>query len=480
MNPYPKRIYLSATWKGDRRGETLQMAKLIADQGVTVVRDHVSNKNEDSAKAKRTWVQRIASMLQDCSGLVVILPYDDSSPQTTSPYMVPELLAADAQGIPILLFANTGVVVSPLTRNGENQYRFPNADKDTNLVRAREILELRLENQAELDTLLRGVGSFILSNPQNIRGPLPYPNLQDHHATEAAIKDFLDECAERTPYSFVFNILPFSQRDSTHQTIASEVFRATGMACHISLDAITSEASARRNWELMLRHSSIVIAELSSLRDTCLFEAGCAIGLDKPVYVVSKKGQHVLPFGLDDQRFFQYRSAQELAQHVRETCCAGYRREVFNLNDEFRAAHQDKTLPPGVPEWLNRTTGFSLESRLTFSIWVIGLCIALMVQIVVLLLAPASPKPNILAVFSLLSGLLAWTRVGREFWEKHIGRWLSWLPTVGSIVAVVLAVLLAELIIEKKQVSSSQASLGPATNAIQPKVPPVSPTNTTP
>src|SRR5881396_1679851 len=108
MKPYPKRIYLAATWKGDARAATVQIANLIANQGVTVVRDHENNKNEDPLKTLRTWAQRVDSMLRDCSGLVVVLPYNPKNPQTTSPFLIPELLAADAQGIPIIFFANPG------------------------------------------------------------------------------------------------------------------------------------------------------------------------------------------------------------------------------------------------------------------------------------------------------------------------------------------------------------------------------------
>src|SRR5437016_4235038 len=104
MNLYPKRIYLSATWKGDDRAATVQLANLIAKYDVTVVRDHERNKNGDPLKTTRTWVQRIDYMLRDCSGLVVVLPFNGKNPQTTSPFLIPELLAADAQGIPILLF----------------------------------------------------------------------------------------------------------------------------------------------------------------------------------------------------------------------------------------------------------------------------------------------------------------------------------------------------------------------------------------
>ena len=234
-----------------------------------------------------------------------------------------------------------------------------------------------------------------------------------------------------------------------HQAIASEVFKATGMACHISLDNITGEASVRRNWEIMLQQSDLVIAELTSLRDTCLFEAGYAIGLHKRVFVVSKHGQHALPFGLDDIRFYQYNSPAALAQHVSETCCSAHRREVFNLSKDFISLHPDKSVAPGVPTWLNQTTTFSLETRLTVSIWAIFLSLAFALQIGVKLLWPPSSTPNMLAVCSALSGFLALTRVGREFWENQIGKLLSWLPWVGMATVAILISLLLFLMTQK-------------------------------
>ena len=448
---YPNRIYLSASWKPDDRPLTERIANLIASCGVTVVRDHQDNKNENPVKAERTWAGRIDSMMRDCAGLVVVLTYNRKSPQTTSPYLIPELLAADAQGIPILLFANPGVeLFTGASANNRIEFRFPNATQQTPLLQADEIFRLVPSEQLAMEVLLGNAGGFFLTKPHNVKGPFPYPNTHDQRATEAAIEDFAEACPARDPYPFVFNVLPFSLKDSIHQTIATEVFKATGMACHISLDSITGETSVRRNWELMLQRSDLIIAELSSLRDTCLFETGCAIGFGKRVFILSKKGQQALPFGLDDRTFYQYGSTTELAEYVRETCCSAHRREVFNLSPEFKRLHSG-TEAPGIPSWLNQGSAFSLDSRLTVSIWAICLSIAFAVQNGVKLIWPASPTPNILAVLSALFGFLALTRVGREFWEKKIGRSLSWLPWIGIASVVILFVFLATLIAEKQK-----------------------------
>ena len=220
------------------------------------------------------------------------------------------------------------------------------------------------------------------------------------------------------------------------------------MACHISVDSITGEQSERRNWQLMLQRSDLVIAELSSLRDACLFEVGLALGWNRLVFVLSKKAQNVLPFGLDDQSFHQYKSIEDLEQYVRDTCCRAHRREVFNLSDDFRREHGKNALP-GVPLWLSETRGISLGSRLTIAIWAIFLSLAFIIQISVLLIWPRTPSPNMLAVFSALSGFLAWTRVSREFWEHKIGKWLSWLPWAGIGTVTLLIVILVMLVIRK-------------------------------
>jgi hypothetical protein len=464
MKRYPKRIYLSATWKGDDRGSTVQIANLIANYGVTVVRDHEANKTGDPLKTTRTWVQRVDSMLRDCSGLVVVLPYNSKNPQTTSPFLIPELLAADAQGIPILLFANPGVVTKPVQTKTGIEFQFPNSAQNQ-MLRVADVFRWGAHESAALDSLLMNAGGFALSNARNVIGPLEYPNSKDHRATAAAIEDFVEACPARDPYSFVFNVLPFSLKDSVHQAIASAVFKATGMACHISLDAITGEQSVRRNWEVMLQRSDLVIAELSSLRDTCLFETGCAIGLGKRVFVLSKKGQQALPFGLDDHSFHEYHSMDELVNYVRDTCCGAHRRELFNLSNDFKSQHADSPVPPGVPAWLTQTRIFSLENRLTISIWAIFLSLAFAVQIGVKLAWPSSPTPNILAVFSALSGFLAWTRVSREFWEKTIGKWLSWLPWVGMTTVAVLIAALLLLMIQKQESATPNVPPHPATSA---------------
>jgi hypothetical protein len=444
VKSYPKRIYLSATWKGDDRAATVQLANLITKLDVTVVRDHERNKNGDPLKKMRTWAKRVDAMLQDCSGLIAVLPFNSGNPQTTSPFLIPELLAADQQGIPILLFANPGVMVNTTLANNELQVSFPNAGTGT-LLRAADILPQPPDQEGLLESRLIGAGGFVLKNSSNLTGVLPYPNQQNHRATAAAIEDFIGAIADRDPYPFVFNILPFSLKDSIHQVIATEVFKATGMACHISLDSVSGEVSVRRNWEIMLQRSDLIIAELSSLRDTCLFETGCAIGLKKQVFVVSKKGQGQLPFGLDDQAFYQYESDDDLARHVREVCCNAHRREVFNLSEDFKKLENNPSAPHGIPKWLGKRAGFGLDARLTLAIWAIFLSLAFLVQIVVIRFWGSS-TPNMLAICSALSGFLSLTRVGREFWEKKIGKWLGWLPWAALLTMLCLIVALILLI----------------------------------
>lgn len=442
MRGYSKRIYLSASWKGDQRASTVQIATLIANNDVTVVRDDESNKSGDPLEAERTWVMRVDSMLKDCSGLVVVLPYDSSTLRTTSPFLIPEILAADAQKIPILLFANPGVVLEIV--DGREFY-FPNFGKGQILTH-QDVFRWSAGEAKELDATLMGAAGFSLKNA-HVVGPLEYPNSRDHRATKNEIEEFVANCpVRRDGYPYVFNILPFSLKDSVHVVVAREVFKATGMACHISLDAITGDQSVRSNWERMLSQSSLVIAELSSLRDTCLFEVGCALGWQKPVYVLSKKGQEKLPFGLDDRSFHRYRSLDDLKEYVRETCCRAHRREVLNLSNDLRLENRQDQRLPGVPAWLKDIGGFNLDKRLTVSIWTICLSVAFTLQIGALLIWPSTPKPNIVAVLSLLTGFQAWTRFSREFWEKRLKDQLTWLPWLGMATVAALAVVLTVLI----------------------------------
>ena len=197
MKGYSKRIYLSATWKGDRRAETVQIANLIANNGVTVVRDHESNNLGDPLRPSRTWVNRIDAMLNDCSGLVVVLPYKAESPQTTSPFLIPELLAADAQGIPILLFANPGVAVKRVTSARGIEFEFPNVGQGEILNRD-DVVRWKAGQESELDETLMGAAGFVMTNPHHIPnhvlGPFVYPNSEDHRATKNAIEDFVESC----------------------------------------------------------------------------------------------------------------------------------------------------------------------------------------------------------------------------------------------------------------------------------------------
>ena len=166
-------------------------------------------------------------MLRDCSGIVVVLPYNSRNPQTTSPFLIPELLAADAQGIPILLFANPGVDTKLVPSHSGLECQFPNVGKGETL-RSADVFQWSPDELARLDSLLMNASGFALSHARQITGPFEYPNSRDTRATKAAIEDFVEECGVRDPYSFVFNILPFSLKDSVHQTIAREVFIGHG------------------------------------------------------------------------------------------------------------------------------------------------------------------------------------------------------------------------------------------------------------
>lgn len=160
---YPKRIYLSASWKPDDRPLMVRMANLIANQGATVVRDHESNKPEDPVKANRTWANRIQMMMSDCAGLVVVMSHNQKCAQTTSPFLIPELLAAAEQSIPILLFAHTSVSIQKNPAAAGIEFKFPNANNQP-LLKAEEIFSKKPGEQSAMEKALGDAGGFVLPN----------------------------------------------------------------------------------------------------------------------------------------------------------------------------------------------------------------------------------------------------------------------------------------------------------------------------
>ncbi|MBK6938860.1 MAG: hypothetical protein IPH13_01460 [Planctomycetes bacterium] len=439
MDEYPKKIYLAATWRGDQRAETVQLANLIARQGFTVVRDHDSNKTDDPLKESRTWITRIDSMLKDCAGVVVVLPWRRDERQGTSPYIVPEIVIGDRQNIPVLVLANPGVELHRKSTAAGLEIAFGDPPRGP-LVTASDLLEFRPGDEA-LDGYLRSAGGFAIRNASRFHGPHRYPNGDDPYSTLRVIEDFVQRCPDRGSTVFAFNVLPFSKKESLHRVIASQIFKSTGLACHLSLDATSGETSARKNWESMLKSAEFVIADMSDPRRACLFEVGYAIGMSKRVFVVSHDDQSRLPFGLDDQRFHKYDSAADLKRFIDKVCCAAFRREVFNLSAEFDS-NGTKT-GCGVPGWLDKASGLDASKLITLTTWSMCLSVILLIQIGYTHFYPDSPKPPILAVLSAAVGVIALTRIEREKLESRIGPHLRWLSPMALVLTFALFVIVA-------------------------------------
>jgi hypothetical protein len=145
MNDYPLKVYLSASWRGDNAVIDKLVATHLMRQGVTVLQDHPDNKTDPPIKP---WLRRVDLYMRDCGGLVAVLPFRPKDPQTTSPYMFPEILSAARHGLSILIFHHQGVRISRSDTAGAAEISFGVEDRE--LLNADSSLVSRFEMMTKL------------------------------------------------------------------------------------------------------------------------------------------------------------------------------------------------------------------------------------------------------------------------------------------------------------------------------------------
>ncbi|MCH4811868.1 hypothetical protein, partial [Vreelandella neptunia] len=221
---------------------------------------------------------------------------------------------------------------------------------------------------------------------------------------------------------FVFNILPFSLRNREHLEISKAVFEETGLPCRIALDGIGESQEMRKQWRETLECAEFAIADLSQIRDACLFEAGVVLGLRKKLFLLAHKSAPSIPYGLDDAPMIVYQSRADLSRVVREQCCAEYKRKVYNLDPELISPSSISKNGGGIPKWFsNDPDSRTASSKLGLSCWLGSIALALVLWSA-LVWAGSSDSPATFVGVGLtaLFGLGAQTREVRQFLELRL------------------------------------------------------------
>ena len=423
MKEYPNKVYLSTSWHQADKALSSFVVGLLMENGVTIVGDHPDYQKDDPFD--RPWTSRVLKLVSDCSALIIVLP-ERNGKQTTSPYMFPEILAADAHGIPILLFHHQGVSVKKTSTNSGYNLHFGIERTDNSLTY--EELFVEYSENKEIDSKLDVFTTLKLVNTSKVDGPYQIPKGGIDH--KQVVFDFINFCVKRVAGSFVFNVLPFSLKDKEHVEISNAVFEETGLPCHIALDSIGKSQTMRIQWREVLSQSEFVIAEFSQLRDTCLYEAGVVMGMGKKIFLLAKK-ELQLPYGLDDAPLILYDTIEDLRRKVKNICCAEYKRKVYNFDENATALAGKDHRTGGIPNWyFDENKAINPVAKLTASSWIISISVALFTwSLFVAFGATDSPATFLGLALSFIFGIGSHLRVIRSYFEsKYIDRvnYLIW------------------------------------------------------
>ena len=409
MKNYPNKVYLSSSWHEAEEALSNYILDMLIANGLTVVGDEPEYKSNDPFK--REWTSRILQNVSDCSALVIVFPKREEI-QTTSPFIFPELLAADECGIPILVFHEQGVVIEKTATELGNELHFGSKNIGESLTYQELFVEYDANN--EIDKKLNTYSTIKINKTAVLEGPFAIPDNSVN--IKQIVSDFVNFKIKRVQGRYVFNVLPFSLKQKEHVEIAKAVFEETGLPCRISLDSIGELQSMRKQWREALARSEFVIAEFSELRDTCLFEAGVVMGMGKKVFLIAKKEPN-LPYGLDDAPLKLYGSTKELREIVKTDFCAEYKRKVYNFD---RQPSGQEGTQGGIPDWYyEQNESHNPLSKLTWSSWFFSIAIALFGLSALVSLGATDSVVSLLGLaLSFIFGIGAHLRVIRTYFES--------------------------------------------------------------
>jgi hypothetical protein len=116
LDGYPKAIFLSAPWSDADKALESMLTESLDSRGFTLLGDHPDHKTGTTGRALH-WQQAVDEVMIGCHGMVAVLQPRQAR-QTTSPYQLPEIMAASRRSLPVLIVHRPTVGVKVVEQSG--------------------------------------------------------------------------------------------------------------------------------------------------------------------------------------------------------------------------------------------------------------------------------------------------------------------------------------------------------------------------
>ena len=290
-------IYLSCSWRPEAGQDVSWLLVKELDQtDIQVLGDVPDLPEQDDNRIKR--------IMQGCVGFLVVLPYRNSQPSTTSPYIIREIRVAAELGIPIALFHEVRVHIELRATADGFELKFP-SDPDE---------------------------PPILITHKNIFGPYDYDSEERnlHIQVAGKLHDFSD-CLLRQPplfQQYVFLITRL-QRDFEQARLAirAAVEKGAAIPCLWADDQrhTTNIEGIRERTRLLIKHATFVVADLTYGIDSLnidnpsrAHEVGIAVAYRKQILLCAQEPRRDPYFAASDIQMVFWKDEEELQKRVAE------------------------------------------------------------------------------------------------------------------------------------------------------------------
>lgn len=321
MSTQKHNIYLSASWNNNDKLLTESVTKLLVKTDLIILGDHPDFKSEKHERGL-DYPGRVNEIMKDCSGVVVILPKRENK-HTTSPYILLEILIANSYNLPMLILHEDSITLD-VKNDGESlSLNFGHNQSFDKQLHFSDLEENHLSNKS-LETTF----SLRLDNSKGLIRIHPL-QINNQLEIEEMITLFCKQLIPKNS-SYVFNIIPFSMEEQ-YLEIKRTVFETTGMECFCAKDFFNEAIPVRKKWINTLENAKFIIADITDLRENCIYEVGVAHGKEIETYIINKGDLEKIPFGMDNMPIRNYKSNSELKNIIIQIC-KPYKRKVYNCD----------------------------------------------------------------------------------------------------------------------------------------------------
>jgi hypothetical protein len=324
---YKVDVYLSCSWRpGAGQDVSWLLAKELDQAGIRALGDVPDFPEQDD--------NRIARIMQNCSGFLVVLPHRKNEPSTTSPYIVREIRVAAKLGIPIALFCEDRVSVETAQNGNDHEITFPQDPNEEKIV---------LEN----------IEFF---------GPFAYDegvtNLQSQ--VIGKVTHFVDHVSQNPieipPYAFLIARLQ-DDFSLARNAVNVAVNDGAGIPClwsddnkhNINIDGI------RERTRLLIKHAEFIVADFTfgpenpeNYNPSRSFELGIAMAYRRPILLFAQGPRRDPFFAAGDMQMLFWEDEQSLYDLV-HTAIYNKRAEISRRVYNRELKERDSSYNPKYP-----------------------------------------------------------------------------------------------------------------------------------